>query len=171
MAVKRFKMPQFTNNVNIPGYGRIDTDGGGWLSTADATLQGLLIAAGAVSETEILADNTGSTATAGQTTIVQVTADTALTPDHVGKQINNATGTNITLTIKKSTALSAGLAWAAGNVIAVSRTGAGTVTLAIDAGATLNNVGPKTVAQNDTPLVLQCVTVDAAGGADVFNTL
>lgn len=166
MAAQRYKMPQFTNSVNIPGYGRIETDGGGWFSTSDTALQAKLVAAGAISETEITADNTGSSVVAGKTTMVQTIADTNITPDHVGKQLYNDSATNITLTIKKTANLSAGQAWTPGDVIAVSRFGAGTVTIAVDAGGTLNNIGTKVVTQNDTPIVIQ-----VGVAADTFNLL
>jgi hypothetical protein len=66
----RYKIPFFVSSINIPQYGRLDADGGGWFNTNDPTLQSALIAAGAVSETEILADNTGG---AGVSTMAALT--------------------------------------------------------------------------------------------------
>lgn len=110
----------------------------------------------------------GSGGSAGSTTFVDVTADRNLLSTDIGKQLNNASASNYAITIRTNAVeTGAGNAgWTAGNVFAISRTGTGTISITAGAGVTVNNIGTKVAAQNDTPLVVQMSPV-----ADTWNIL
>lgn len=115
----------------------------------------------------------GSGGSAGSTTYVDLTASRNLLAADIGKQIRNQSASDYVVTVRNSaTEVTAGnAAWVAGQVVALSRTGAGLASFAAaDGTVTINNVGTKVAAQNDTPLVLQCQSVGVSG-QDTWNVL